>query len=91
MPYNIYTYGNVNMGACSIQNALDVLKTEGKQQFVYNIDKWDCILGKGMKNEVFDLIKYSSICCKMDCNVLMDGYCVFRGWMLEQTELDVDS
>ena len=39
---------------------------------------------------MFDLIKYSSIYCKMDCKVLMDGYCVFRDWMLEHTELDVD-
>ena len=27
----------------------------------------------------------------MDCKVLMDGYEVLRGWMLEHTELDVDS
>ena len=27
----------------------------------------------------------------MDCKVLMDGCCVFRGCMLEHTELDVDS
>ena len=26
----------------------------------------------------------------MDCKVLVDGYEVFRGWMLEHTELDVD-
>ena len=26
----------------------------------------------------------------MDCKVLMDGYEVFRQWMLEHTELDVD-
>ena len=25
MPYNMYTSENVNMGACSIQDALDVL------------------------------------------------------------------
>ena len=40
---------------------------------------------------MFDLIEYSSICCKMDCKVLMDGYCVFRDWMLEHSELYVDS
>ena len=28
MPYNVYTYENVSMGACSIQDALDVLKKE---------------------------------------------------------------
>ena len=26
MPYNVYTYGHVNMGACSIQSALGLLK-----------------------------------------------------------------
>jgi hypothetical protein len=87
MPYNIYTYENVSMGACSIQSALDILKDGDKQQFLDNLEKWDCIIGKGM----FDLIKYSSIYRKMDCKVLMDGYNVFRGWMLEHTELDVDN
>ena len=86
MPYNVYTYENVSMGACSIQTALDSLKDDDKQQFLDNLEKWDCILGKGM----FDLIKYSSIYCKMDCKVLKEGYEVFRGWMLEHTELDVD-
>ena len=38
---------------------------------------------------MFDLIKYSSIYCKMDCKVLMQGYNVFRDWMLENTKLDV--
>ena len=27
----------------------------------------------------------------MGCKVLMDGYEVFRGWMLEHTKLDVDN
>ena len=39
---------------------------------------------------MFDLIKYVIIYCKLDCKVLMDGYEVFRQWMLEHTELDVD-
>ena len=40
---------------------------------------------------MFDLIKYSSIYCKMDCKVLMNGYEMFRQWMLEHTQLDVDN
>ena len=39
---------------------------------------------------MFDLINYSSIYCKMDCKVLMEGYEVFKEWMLECTGLDVD-
>ena len=89
MPYNVYTYETVSMGAWSIQSALDVLKYDGKQQFLDNIEKWDCILGKGMDIQMFGWNKYSSIYCKMGCNVLMDGYGVLRQWVLEHTELDV--
>ena len=56
MHYNVYTYGHVAMGACSTQSALDILKDDGKQQFLDNLENWDCILGKGMHNEMFDLI-----------------------------------
>ena len=62
-----------------------------KTQFLDNLGNWGCILGKGMDNEMFGLIKCSSIYCKMDCTVLMDGYEVLRQWMLEHTELDVDN
>ena len=91
MPYNIKTYENVKAGAASIQSALDILSESDKQPCSDNVGKWDCLLSKGMGNQMFDLIKYSSIHCKMDCKVPMDGYCVFRGWMLEHTGLDVDS
>ena len=30
MPYNVYTYGNVAMCACSIKSALDMLKDDDK-------------------------------------------------------------
>ena len=86
-----YTYENVTMGACSIQSALDILKDEEKKHFLDNLEKWDCILGKGMDIQMLDLIKYSNIYCKMDCKVLMDGYEVLRQRMLEHTELDVDN
>ena len=79
MPYGVYTYENVEMGACRIQSALDFLKDDDKQQLLDNIEKWECVLGNGMNDKMLDLIKHSSIYCKMDCKVLMDGYEVFRG------------
>ena len=91
MPYDVYTHQNVEMGACRIQDALGILKDDDKQQFLDNLDNWGCILGKSMDNPMFDLIKYSSIYCKMDCKVLMAGYEVFWQWALEHTELDVDT
>ena len=90
MPYGVYTYQKVEMGACRIHDALNILKDDDKQHFLHNIEKWGCILGKGMDDQMFGLLKYSSIYCKMDCKVLMDGYGVFKQWMLEHTELDVD-
>ena len=91
MPYNVYTYEHVNMGACSIQSALDILNDDGKQQLLDNLETWDSILGKGMDHQMFDLTKYSSIYCKVVCKLLMDGYEVFRRWMLDHTELDVEN
>ena len=55
------------MGAASIQSALDILNDSDKQQFINHVEQWNC----GMENQMFDLIKYSSIYCKMDCKVLM--------------------
>ena len=49
------------------------------------------MLGKGMNNQMFDLMKFSRNYCKMDCKVLMGGYRVFRGWVLDHTKLDVDN
>ena len=56
-----------------------------------NLEQWNCIIGKGMHDQMFDLLKYSSIYCKMDCKVLMQGYEVFRKWMLEHTQLYIDN
>ena len=43
LPYEIYSYENVIMGVCRIQDAIDVLKTEDdKQHFLDNIEKWGC-------------------------------------------------
>ena len=42
-----------------------------------------------MDDQMFDSIQDSSIYCKMECKVIMDGYVVFRTWMLKHTQLDV--
>ena len=94
-PYNVYTHENVRMGAASIQSSLDVLTDEDKQlcwdkeSFLDNIDKWGCVLGTGMSNTMFDRIKYSSIYCEMDCTTNIEGYDLFRTWMLEWTYIYV--
>ena len=32
VPYNVYTYENVTMGACSIKSALDIIKDACKKK-----------------------------------------------------------
>ena len=34
MPYDVHTYENANMGAASIQSALDILKDDDDKQHV---------------------------------------------------------
>ena len=75
------------MGAASIQSALDILRVSDKQLFSDSDGTWDC----NTDYQMFDLIKYSIMYCKVDCNVLVGGYCVFRSLVLGHTELDVDS
>ena len=58
MPYEMYTYDNFSMGLCRIQDAIDILKTEDdKTQFLDNVETWNCILGKGMNSQMFELIE----------------------------------
>ena len=79
---------NVSRGTASVQDALEELKKEDRQQFPDNREQWNC----NMDNQMFDLIRYSNSCCRMDCKVIY-GWIVFffRDLVLEHTELDVDS
>lgn len=103
IPYDLYTEENVakrfirmeeclagvdiqyrknNIGKPKITKDLEELRT----LFENNCTKWVCVV-----NGWVDIIKYSSMYCKMDCEVLKQGYNKFRGWMLEITDLDIDN
>ena len=58
MPYNVYTYENVTMGACSIQSALGILKDGDKQQFLDNL-----------KNGVVSYVKVWIVRCLIQLNI----------------------
>ena len=64
-----------------------MLKIKKNNSFLNNIEKWNC-RGEGHKLNEYNIIKYSSEYCKLDCSVLHKGY--DRNWMLEYTELDID-
>lgn len=102
IPYDLYTARNIKNRYLPLNECIDGVdiqymkmnigkpktdeaKHELRRLFIQNCDKWDCKTIHGI-----DIIKYSSEYCKMDCEVLKQGYNKFRGWLLEITKLDVD-
>ncbi|MCR9098288.1 MAG: hypothetical protein NXI30_29050, partial [bacterium] len=90
MPYQLYTQDNIEKVYVPIVGAVSYLNDDVVQQFINNIDRWEC-RGDGHKFNEFNKLKYLSKYCEMDCQVLRLGYATFRGWMLEYTGLDVDN
>jgi len=105
LPYGLYTKANVGkrlipddecIVACknqfrsnNIGNTQDTKYRLGEKQFIKdffaNVNKWKCGV-----NGLVDIIKYSSIYCKMDCEVLDKGYNTFRAWILEACHLNIN-
>ena len=86
MPYAIYSRENIEQRYIQIKDALRHVKDEDIERFNNNIDKWEC---RDETGERFDILKYSSRYCEMDCRVLRKGYEKIREWMLEYTNLDI--
>ena len=61
-------------------------------EFIQKATEWDCLIGdENTDDEVlFDLYKYSTNYCKIDVKLLKDGYNIFRDWILEVCELDIN-
>ena len=89
MPYKIYTQENIKRVYIPILEAIHHINHKDIDQFINNINKWQC-RGEGHRFNEFNIIKYSSEYCKLDCSVLHQGYDIFREWMLKYTQLDVD-
>jgi len=86
MPYDLYNSTNIKNKYVDIDYALKYIQNESdKIEFVNNINSWGLNIDGS-----FNIIEYSKIYCEMDCILLMKGYNIFRGWMLEITELDIN-
>ena len=90
MPYQIYTPDNIEKVYASISKAITYLKPGDIEQFMLNIEKWGC-RGDGSQCNDYNILEYSSRYCELDCHVLRLGYEIFRGWMIEYTDLDIDN
>ena len=73
IPYKIYTIENVRRVFVSILEASRHIEENERNQFAANINKWEC-RGEGRRFNNFNILKYASKYCEIDCDVLMSGY-----------------
>ena len=86
MPYETYCEYNIKKQIIPKFQAYQYLKSDDdKKQFDENIKKWNIDF-----DDNFDCIQYSKEYCIMDCKVLKKGYNVFRNWMLDVAQLDIN-
>lgn len=86
MPYDLYNVpGIMDKKIVDIEYACGFLETdEEKIQFRDNIKKWNLNIGNR-----FNIVKYSSKYCEMDCKVLYDGFMTFKKQIHEVTGLNI--
>ena len=88
MPYKMYTSDFVfNEKGLATKQQLEGFKRDGfkdHDQMFENLDRWGCRTPEGK----YDMIKYSSMYCKEDINVLKQGYSIFRASLLSEYDID---
>jgi len=92
IPYRMYnekTMSNKKIWSQGMKTA-EVKKYCEKEKvdfagFLENCKEWCCV-----KGDYIDIIKYSSEYCRLDCEVLKNGWETFTKWMMEITELNVN-
>jgi len=85
MPYTLYNDDNIANRFVPIKTALDIIADDEKEQFLNNIKRWNL-----EKDDTYDIIKYSSMYCEIDCKILCEGYNTFRKWIKQTFKLDID-
>ena len=85
MPYTLYNEVNIEKRFVPIDEALSIIAEDEKEQFLNNIKRWNL-----QKDDTYDIIKYSSLYCEIDCKILCEGYNTFRKWIKETFKLDID-
>jgi len=85
MPYTLYNDENIKNRFVPIADALQIIADDEKEQFLNNIKRWNL-----QQDDNYDIIKYSSMYCEIDCKILCEGYNTFRKWIKETFKLDID-
>ena len=68
------------------QYVIDECGEDKLQTFMDNAIKWNCIY-----EDKINIIEYSRRYCEIDCDVLHKGYNIFRGWIKDLCNIDIDN
>ena len=80
-----YNKKNIFTQYHNIEKYLEPFNEEEKIIVLDNAKKWNCI-----KDDKIDIIKYSKNYCDMDVELLGKGYLIFREWILEYFQEDIN-
>ena len=105
IPYDLYTKENVNKVNISLNDCIEFCKYEFSKRnigtkineddekhfinkFIENSKMWNCF---NEEKQTINIIEYSNYYCKIDCDVLRNGYNTFKDWINEVCELSIDN
>ena len=97
MPYGLYTEKNIYKQWVKMKEAREILNNqyyltcteEEIEEKIKDFEEGVKKYGDLKKDGSFNCIKYAEFYCKMDVEVLYQGYTKFREWMKELTNLDI--
>ena len=84
-PYDYYNSSNAFNKYGNIQEALEYIKPEDKNQFIKNINKID---GVKIDENTFDMEKYALFYCEQDVRILAEGLIKFNQMCREGLDID---
>ena len=85
MPYNLYNNQELfNKVYLSVNDIKPYLNINDYDKFIDNCNKWNLFNNENKIN----IIEYSAIYCKIDCQVLRNGYNKFNDWCINGTSLN---
>lgn len=87
MNYDFYNEENINKKYCNIEQAMINFDEDEKIHFKKNIQLWN--LSKD--NITYDIIEYSNQYCMIDCDILMKGYNIFKKWINDDFNINIDN
>lgn len=82
MPYDYYTEENIKKRYINIE---EFKKYDNYEKFKENCIKWNCI-----KDNIVDILRYSSVYCSMDIKVLKAGYEAYCNNIKKAFDIDVN-